>query len=816
MRLSVALVGASQIMMAHAALAQDASVAQQAASARPAPADDAAADPAMGDIIVTARRRAESLQDVPISITAVSGEMLATRGIRDALDLQYQTPSLSVTTNGASRNSVSYAIRGQRTQEVQLLADPPVGAYFAEVVAPRTYGFGTSFYDLQNVQVLKGVQGTLFGRNMTGGAVLVEPNHPDLNDYHASLTAQYGNYNMKDVTGMVNIPVIEDVFGLRVAARYRDRKGFTKDVSTGRDYDDQHYYAFRVSSELHLDRLTNYTVFDYLKQNEHGTALKFIGYALTDPANGEPTVIAQQIGASPFFPIAAGAPPQDVLGIFNRDLALGRYRFNSGGMGTPSNTLDGTLGQPFNKITNWGITNKTTFEVGDVTFKNIFGYRRIRYSNQTDYDGSGVALIAPLQFSRTSNISEEFQMQGTPLGSRLELTMGAFYFREKGQDGALPLSFAQLTSIGFASGDPSNAAFYLSRPAEAYRLSNIGYGLSASWAVYGAGTYTLTDALKLSAGIRYNNDVRKARVEPFSIALVGMPVCTFNGFGTLPMSACSQSRILKNEAATYDVTLQYEPSSDLTTYAALRHGYRAGGFSLRAQTEATFRPFQPEKVDEYEVGLKKTFIFDGGTRLSTNIAAFYQDYTNVQQQNAIVLNGQVQTVTTNIAARRNYGGEFEANLTLAGGLSANLFYSYVGTKVVKGDNGSYPLQGIPKHQLGGGLTYAREMDGVGTLNANVNATYRTKVPLDEYDAIAVQKGYALVNARVGLDHIGGSAFGAAVFVSNLTKAYYMQGGVMLISNGPTVNGVSPGGGPGFAASTFGEPRMFGIEASVKF
>ncbi|MFD2580397.1 TonB-dependent receptor plug domain-containing protein [Novosphingobium colocasiae] len=317
--------------------------------------------PERGDIIVTARRRNENLQDVPIAITALGGTALATRGVRDAYDLQGQVPSLAITTNTPSRSSVSYAIRGQRTNEAQLLTDPPVGAYFAEVVMPRTYGFGTAFYDIQNIQVLKGVQGTLFGRNMTGGAVLVEPNHPDLGSFRVEGALQYGSYNLKDVYGAVNVPLIPDVLAFRVAGKYRDRDGFTKDISTGRDYDDQHYYAFRPSIEIKLPNFTSYTVFDYLKEDEHGSGAKLIGYTSIDPLNNSPTVIGSQIGAtdSGFFPIAAGQPLQNLPEILARDAALGRRLVNYGYVGF--GPLDGNPGAPYMRITNWGITNKTTF-----------------------------------------------------------------------------------------------------------------------------------------------------------------------------------------------------------------------------------------------------------------------------------------------------------------------------------------------------------------------------------------------------------------------------------------------------------------------
>lgn len=770
------------------------------------------------EIVVTARRRAETLQDVPLSVTAVSGEALQARGVRDALDLQYQTPSLSVTANGASRTSVSYSIRGQRTQEAQLLTDPPVGAYFAEVVMPRTYGFGTAFYDIQNIQVLKGVQGTLFGRNMTGGAVLVEPNHPDLHEFSASATGQYGNYNMVDLTGVVNLPIIKDTLALRVAGKYRDRNGFTKDVSTGLDLDDQHYYAFRGSLEFQSGNLTSFTVFDYLKEDENGTALKLVGYSLIDPRNSKPTVVGQQVGASRFFPVAAGAPPQDLVSIFNSDLALGRRQVDNANFASgPLSSLDQA---PYNKIKNWGVTNKTSLDVGKVTFKNIFGYREVDFVNHTDYDGSGAALLEPIQFSDTHLISEEFQMQGKPLGDRLELTLGAYYFQEKGREGAYGSNFSQLTSIGYASSIPALASYFLTLPPSAYTQDTTAYGTASSWAIYGAGTYDLSSTLKLSAGMRYNRDSRKATVAPnlpnLTIPGLGTGFCVFNGLGTYSLDDCAQTKTLKNEAVTWDLTLQYQPNQDLNLYAAARKGYRAGGFSLRAQSDAIFQPFQPEKVQEYEVGMKNTFLF-GSARLNTSLALFFQDYKNVQKQNNVLLNssGTIGTIITNTAAQRNYGGEFEANLALANGLSFNAFYSYVGIDVTKGDNGSYAYQGVPKHQLGGGVTYQHDT-AIGELQANVNATYRSRTPLDEFDPISFQDGYALLNARIGLSNVAGTGLGVAVFGSNLTNTYYQIGGIYLMSGGPTANGVTPSGGPGFASAVYGEPRTYGIEVSFKF
>ncbi len=783
-----------------------------------APAEAVAENAANDDILVTARRREENLQDVPISITAVAGEDLRQRGVVDALDLQYQVPSLSVTSAGANRSALAYAIRGQRTNETQLLTDPPVGTYFAEVVMPRAVAFGASFYDLQNVQVLKGVQGTLFGRNMTGGAVLIEPNHPNLRDFQVEAIGQYGNLDLVDVYGMLNIPVVQDKFAVRVAGKYRDRKGFTTDISTGRDYDDQNFHSFRVSAELQLDRLTSFLVFDYVNQRQNGTGTKLIAYSLTDPRNGGPTVLGRMAGAAAFFPSAAGAPLPNVPAVLNRTLALGRYQVDFGNFGVGPLYTDQVRRLKDNSK-NWGITNKTTFDVGDVTFKNIFGYRKIETDAVGDFDGSPLALLQPRQLRDINNLSEEFQMQGRPFGNNFDLTLGAYYFREWGTDGQRSSNFPQITAIGFASATPPLASFFLSRPAQFYEQSVIADAEASSWAVYAAGTLRISDQFSLSGGIRYNNDYRKAIREPFytTLAIPGTPIaqpCYYNALGALSRANCARTAIAKFDAVTWDLTAQWQPSADTTAYVSARKGYRSGGFSLRATSDVLAAPFEPEFVQEYEVGAKNIFRLGAG-RLTTNLAIFYQDYTDVQRQNVLIVNGQVATIVTNTAAQRNYGGEFEASLALNNGLSLDFNYAYVKNEIVKGDNGIFPQTGVPKHQLGGNVTYVRDV-GFGTLNANANVTYRSDVQLDEFDVAGLQKGYALVNARIGVNDIRGSGIGVALWGRNLTDHYYKVGVLSLISNGPIVNGVNPGGGPGFGSAILGEPRTYGVEVSVRF
>ena len=758
-------------LIATAASAQESDTAPQAEGAR-----------LTQEIIVTARRREEVLQDVPISITAISGDSLARSGISDALALQSRVPSLSLTNQGTSRNELGFAIRGQRTQESQLLTDPPVGTYFAEVVQARSVGFAYALYDLQSTQVLKGVQGTLFGRNMTGGAVLIEPNRPS-DTLEAELRGQIGNYDMRDLYGMINLPITEGA-ALRVAGKIRQRDGFTKDVLTGRDYDDQDYGSFRVSLKLNpTERLESNTIFDYIKTNEHGTAL--VGTAV-DPAS-------QSFGGFAFL-TALGIPNSNPVGQFAAQQDRDRYRFASGA-GT-GGQYDAYGVQPYERLKNYGITNRTTLELGDITLKNIIGYRKLKFDQVMDLDGVPSYLITSNRFRDIKQFSEEFQAQGKAFDNRLDYVLGVYYFVEKGVDGSTSSQFPEL-AIGF-SGLP------LTTPASLFLNAYRGSGRAETAAIYAAGTYSLSDQLKLSAGIRYTTDNRKATSFAY---YPNLGTCFFRlADGTVPSLAdCPQNNSKKWDAVTWDVTLQYEPSESLTTYVSTRRGFRSGGFSLRAASTAELEPFEPETVQEYEVGLKTRSNL-GGAVLTSGLAVFYQDYKNVQKQtSAIDSAGNVNTIITNTAKQRNYGGELELGLT-AGALNVNAFYAYVGVDITEGRQpGEFELVGSPHHQLGANVSYDMPLAGdAGSFLLNANVSYRTSQYLDKNDVQSREPGYELVNLRAGWTGIMGTGLGAALFVNNLTKSYYRVGVIGIYNEA------------GYISSVYGEPRTYGLELSYKF
>lgn len=754
------------------------------------------------EIIVTARRREESIQDVPISVSAISGEQLQKSGVSDVQGLQYRTPSLSITSAQSQRNTVAFSLRGQRTQETQLFTDPPVGTYFAEVVQPRPYGFGKSFYDLDSVQVLKGVQGTLFGRNMTGGAVLVEPAHPKLGQFSGEVRGQYGNYDMHDIYGMINIPLGEKV-ALRVSGKTHERDGWATDVTTGDRYDNQNYDTFRVSALVQpVDGLESLTIFDWYKSKETGTAAfltsatfpsvlsnyqTLYNYGLIDTNITEQVAQAQQLFRNKKYSMAIGAGDGSNLDVF---------------------------GKPFENIKNWGITNKTTWDLSDnLTLKNIFGYRKMRRAMVQDYDGIPAFLITPYQYSRSRNISEEFQIQGKAFDKKLDYIIGAYYFEEKGLDGSLANTLPELNIVG-AGMDPRTT------DASLFVTANPGEGYSRTAAAFIAGTFHATDQLSLSAGLRYNYDKRKITVSP---SQPNMPDSTYGGIGkcsfdtdaettgtqTVPFDQCHFTNQKSFKEWTYDATIQYEPSAEVTAYASFRHGFRAGGFSTRATSYVALQPFLPEFVDEYEIGLKTNTRLGGG-RLTTSTALFRQDGSDVQKQRATYVNGNVFTIVDNTAKQRNTGGEFEATFN-TDGFSLTGFYSYTKVKILEGAATSavgpeIAQRGVPKHQLGATAVLSPPINPqTGELNFVLNYTWRSDIYLDDFELQGKQPAYSLVNMRAELNNVGGSGASVAFFVNNALNETYRIGVLGLIAEGL-----------GFQSSVYGEPRTYGLEIGYRF
>ncbi|HEX8055145.1 MAG TPA: TonB-dependent receptor [Novosphingobium sp.] len=640
------------------------------------------------DIIVTARRSEERLQDVPISITVLSEEAIAKRNIYNANDLASYVPSLSLNSNFGPEKA-SFAIRGF-VQEGKTA--PSVGVYFADVVAPRANGGTTSgngagvgsMMDLQNVQVLKGPQGTLFGRNTTGGAILLVPAKPT-NNLEGYVEGSIGDYDLRRVQAVLNAPLSE-TFRVRAAVDWNKRDGYLHNKSgIGPDrLGDTNYIATRLSivGDLTPD-IENYTIFSYSRSNNHGVAPKMIGCNNNfNPATDSPLVAV--LGPLSCAQIARQNARGD--GFWDVESA-------------DPNQLE--------RVEQWQVINTTTWRASDnLTIKNIASYAE--YREKADFSLWGDNLLVPgaggLRLptitiglgasgynSSQSTFTEELQFQGSALGDALKWQAGAYLEISK------PLGFSSSFAHIFLS--CTNALTYqCSDPLGFGSISSTNYkDTFNNKGLYAQATYKLSDRFSVTGGIRYTMDKLTDINRNLNIYLVAPGTQLFtcqniikfnNGAGGPlvvegPQSArCENVFQTKSNRPTWLIDLDYKPADDMLLYAKWARGYRQGGIN---PNNLGIETWGPEKVDTYEVGAKTSF--RGAVPGYFNIAAFYNNFRGQQLAvNSVVAPAYVNSVPpiqaiVNAGKSRLWGVEVDASVRPFEGLRLDVSYAYLNTKL---------------------------------------------------------------------------------------------------------------------------------------
>lgn len=741
----------SLVTILAAGSAQAQAQAQVASSMLAGTAAEAAAANNSDEIIVSARRREESLQDVPVAITAISGNALEQKGVRAVEDLRQVVAGLNIA--GSRRDEPSFYLRGQGPG----VLNPgqrnftSVATYFAEVPT-EVAGAGT-FYDLANVQVLKGPQGTLFGRNTTGGAVLFEPARPEF-QFSGYVKATVGNYDNREGEAVLNLPIIDDRLAIRLAGNIARRDGYTQSVRTGQKLDGRHYEAWRVSILARpFDGFENLLILDGREKDQSGTS----------------SVLRQ---VNPALPVGQG-----LAALLVEQAALG-----------PRKTLTGSL--LFDRGSVFGVTNRTSLELSDnLSFKNIISFRRSRIDRASDYDGTPFNtfliqnVIAPRKWALgLEQFTEEFQIQGKAPSLGLTYIAGLYY------EHATPGFPQQLRQAVFGN----------------LSIRNFD-SVDRSTALFVHGELDLTDQLQLSGGFRYTWDRRKASIAVYNAA----GDCTQRvPAGTGPIT-CPFVANGDYKAPSYDVTLQYKFSNDVLAYAAFRHGYKSGGLNLPSPAEIYDR-FLPEYVNEFEFGLKADW--DIGVPLRTNLAVFHDKYKDIQISRPVVVPGAgIISLVENAASATNKGAEFEATIRPLPGLTLGGFVSYLdavsdvtvaGTAAVAGRQTAFQ----PKWKYGFNGQLLIPAGGAGELSLSADFSHTSVALTNETNAslITSYPAYGVLNLRAELREIAGTGFDLAVFANNATNKTYILGGFPL------------GGALGFESALYGEPRMYGLSLKYRF
>lgn len=822
----------------------------QAAAPQPAPAPaeqvtSAPAANAIGattDIIVTAQRRAERGQSVPIVVTAFSAEKLEQLNIKQPQDLYGNTPSLVVGTQGqSSRDVQSYSIRGQSTG---YLASPGVAVYMAEVPLPAAVtlnlqGAPGQFVDLENVQVLSGPQGTLFGRNTTGGAVLLQPHKPT-NEFGGYIEASTGTYDLKSIEGAINVPIIDDKLMVRVAGAYYDRRGYTKDLVWDKWRDNQHWYTGRIGVMFKpSERFDNYLLAYGTKSSNNGSGnileayntdgLQAIGYC-TAPCS----VYARQVE-------------------IQKQIGPRRTRGN----------LDG-----FSNIESWGIINNTAFHVNDrLTIRNIVSFQKLKDNYATDQDASPLQQYEQSQGAREptfpipgftdefglpvagyqneftgfnqpddyiKQVTDELQLQGNLLDNHLVFTTGGFYYNAK------PAGIWGQRAIAYCPSDFTG----LCGP-----QISLGGVTNESKAVYAQGTLDFgavspaLERLRLTAGYRYTWDMISGVNRNYTVnpppGNDTVSCLIDNGTAsstTVPLadaaSACGFSAKLKSKAPTWTLGLDYRPVSNLLLYAKVSRGYKAGGFNTSA-VRVTTQTFEPEKLTTYEGGFKSDWRL-ANMPVRLNATYYFSSYSNIQRPGGDTSPAGAGAAI--YAAKAHIQGvEAEASIRPTLGLEIGGTVSYTHARYTEfnlpvfspitdcsgamiqpsGDDAHPSLADIrcAKFEYVTPWIYNIHVSAdaplpgdLGTLNLyvsynHVSAQY-TAPGLNEF--LGTIQGFGLLNATLTWRDIGKSGLDASLFATNLTNKLYR------VSNSNTYNNLL------VDTSLYGEPRMLGLKVRYSF
>ncbi len=583
------------------------------------------------EIVVTARRKEESLQAVPVSVAVLSNETLRTQNVQSLVDLPRISPGLTVTPTSLGTTRPAYQIRGQRANATRITADPAIVVYFAEVGTARSAGSAQSVFDLQSVQVLKGPQGTLFGRNTTGGAILLTPNAPS-RDFEGYGQVSAGNFGMHDIEAMLNLPV-SDVVQVRVAGKYHKMDGYFRNVlRPGERSWDEDNQSLRATLRL---------------TPGGGVTSDFIGTYFHSGVNGfQPKLIGFNPGT---FPIAALVP------VIEAELAA-------------SEALDFYENRELFRARNMdrvtSIQNNTTIELGsDLGFfgaariKNIIAYRDIQNVFSTFADGSALGIFNTFGSYDGYQFSEEMQLQGESGG--LDYVIGAFYSTEKGDDftnaqtfNALPLNYTDLTGK-----NDSISAFAHAN----VKLDRIDSGLSLS-----LGARITKDTRQVDSHVRQQRALTATVTDPFVCLASGAPVVIAN---LSDRSLCSFKTKATFTEPTWDVSLNYQFTPDNLVYVAHRRGYRAG-----AAHSATSPDVRPELVNDIEIGSKNEFDL-GSTSIRLNLAGYYGWYKDLQRNITLVLNGVTAAQDRNAAKAHVYGLETDFNINFDGLVSLSASYA---------------------------------------------------------------------------------------------------------------------------------------------
>lgn len=778
------------------ALALGALSGQASAQSVQPPADAEASGPA--EIIVSARRREESLQETPVAVTVFSGEALEDRQITQTQDLERFTPSLQFKPAGQlSGNSAAAVvfIRGVGQLDPTAAVDPGVGVYIDDVYVGRSVGGTIELGDIASVQVLRGPQGTLFGRNTIGGAILVKTREPELGEFSGRSRFRIGEDNLIEASTALNVPISETM-AARFSGGFRKRDGYVVREFDGVRLGNDNVYT--LNAALKWEASPGFSLLlrgDYTERNENGAPFVFAGINERAPVPAIASVGAGCPGATiPFAPLTPGNPRFGAPNVpLINDPRCANDFYNRGPY------VNGGTAPVLSTSKVWGLSGTASLELTEaLSLKSITAYRDTESRGVRDADNTPFVILTTDVGAQSTQFSQELQLQLET--DTLSGILGVYYFDEDTDERAsVPISFPPSPPViaSILAGGPGSRDLQLSVLE------------TKSFAVFGEATWEVATGLELTGGLRYTED-RKT----YQGTVLNLFPSTLPDPNPLPTAAIPLGGPLfifptpnreTFSALTGSASIRYQVADWLSTYVSYARSFKSGGFNTRYNAPPAGNvpiPFDEETVDSYELGAKMDF-----GALGLNLAAFQADYQDIQ----LIFRAGPVPLLFNAGKARIRGFEAEASYR-SGGFSFDGSISILDDQiqtvtpipgatatVVPGDD--LPL--TPSFQASFGLAYEFELSPELTLTPRFDGSYSSSLVFITGSVPEIeQDGYFVGNATITLSHQDGWKLQGGL--TNLfDERYLVQGNASLATLG-------------YAERIFARPRQWFLQASYQF
>jgi iron complex outermembrane receptor protein len=758
-----------------------------AAAAAPVMAVDQPADRAASmieEIVVTARMREEGLQDAPIAISAYTGESLEYRGVTRLDEIARFVPSLTLENNpsfGGASNSAAIYLRGIGQKEFLPTTEPGVGLYVDGVYIARSVGAILDIVDIERLEVLRGPQGTLFGRNTIGGAISITTVKPEPGgEFEGTAAVTTGNDDLFNVKGSVHVPV-SDTFALRISAASLNQNGYVERADGVELGDDDTKTARLAMAWQPNDAFSADLSVDYTEDREKGPAMELVGIDFTD--------LSQLNGL-----VAAVPPPMAFIhNVTTAAVALGVpcAATDAAGNGSTSNPAvancyddryigadreDAGTAPAFSRNELIGSALTLAYDINDaLTVKSITGLRQLDAQFARDGDHSPHRISQFYDDLEQDQYTQELQLLGSH--DRLDWILGAYWFSEEGDN----VNILDFTVSNFRSGG---------------RFDN------ESWALFAQATYDVTERLHITAGVRYTDEQKSFR--PDQVIFTNY----FAGISQLvppdnPLAALDApflqagERILPYlnkridiEETTPMLNVSYDVNDAVMVYASYSEGFKSGGFTQRVfppivagftappgTPDIDLIPtYDPEFVDVYEVGFKSTFMDE---RVRLNGAIFHTEYDDLQVQ---VFNS-VAPVTQNIGAASIDGLELELQAAPGEGwlvesslawLDAGYDDIETGLTLIQED---YEFERVPEFAASLGVSKEFQLAAGGSITVRVDGSHRGETYNDAYNTELLKTdAYELFDASLRWQNAA-QDLSVVLAGRNLTDEEYLITGV---------------------------------------